>query len=95
MKILVVGAGGVGAAFAAIASRRSFFEQLVLADIDVTRAQRTVDRLGDPRVTAIALDASDATSSPIAVLIDADNGIRAVADGERIVNASRPRAPGS
>ena len=38
MKILVVGAGGVGAAFAAIASRRSFFEQLVLADIDVSRA---------------------------------------------------------
>ncbi|MEI2654016.1 MAG: saccharopine dehydrogenase C-terminal domain-containing protein [Microthrixaceae bacterium] len=67
MKILVVGAGGVGAAFAAIASRRSFFEQLVLADIDVTRAQRTVDRLGDPRVTAIALDASDATSVAAAI----------------------------
>ena len=67
MKILVVGAGGVGAAFAAIASRRSFFEQLVLADIDVTRAQRTVDRLGDPRVTAIALDASDATSVASAI----------------------------
>ena len=67
MKILVVGAGGVGAAFAAIASRRSFFEQLVLADIDVTRAQRTVDRLGDPRVTAIALDASDARSVAAAI----------------------------
>ena len=67
MKILVVGAGGVGAAFAAIASRRSFFEQLVLADIDVSRAQRTVDRLGDPRVTAISLDASDATSVASAI----------------------------
>ena len=67
MKILVVGAGGVGAAFAAIASRRSFFEQLVLADIDVSRAQRTVDRLGDPRVTAIALDASDARSVAAAI----------------------------
>ena len=67
MKILVVGAGGVGAAFAAIASRRSFFEQLVLADIDVSRAQRTVDRLGDPRVTAISLDASDATSVAAAI----------------------------
>jgi saccharopine dehydrogenase (NAD+, L-lysine forming) len=59
MRILVVGAGGVGSAFAAIASRRPFFESMVLADIDRTRVQRTVDRLGDPRLAAVALDASD------------------------------------
>ena len=34
MKILLVGAGGVGAAFAAIAARRDFFEQIVIADYD-------------------------------------------------------------
>jgi saccharopine dehydrogenase-like NADP-dependent oxidoreductase len=59
MRILVVGAGGVGSAFAAIASRRPFFETMVLADIDRTRAQRVVDRLGDRRLSAVALDASD------------------------------------
>jgi len=67
MRILVVGAGGVGAAFAAIASRRPFFEQLVLADIEPARAQRTVDRLGDPRISAIAIDASDPASVTAAI----------------------------
>ena len=34
MRILLVGAGGVGAAFAAIAARRDFFETIVVADYD-------------------------------------------------------------
>jgi saccharopine dehydrogenase-like NADP-dependent oxidoreductase len=59
MRILVVGAGGVGSAVAAIARRRSFFSQLVLADVDGDRAWRTVARLGDDRMTAAELDASD------------------------------------
>lgn len=67
MRILVVGAGGVGAAFAAIASRRPFFETLVLADIDPARARRTVDRLGDPRISAVALDASDSVAVAAAI----------------------------
>jgi saccharopine dehydrogenase-like NADP-dependent oxidoreductase len=59
MRILVVGAGGVGEAIAAIARRRDFFERMVLADVDGARAQRVVDRLGDARLAATALDASD------------------------------------
>jgi saccharopine dehydrogenase-like NADP-dependent oxidoreductase len=39
MRILVVGAGGVGSAVAAIARRRDFFETLVLADLDRARAR--------------------------------------------------------
>jgi len=39
MRILLVGAGGVGTAFARIAARRSFAE-LVVADYDLGRAQR-------------------------------------------------------
>jgi len=82
MRILVVGAGGVGAAFAAIASRRTFFEQLVLADIDADRARRTVDRLGDARISAVTLDASDATAVAAAI----------AAHGSTIVlNAADPR----
>ena len=38
MRILVLGAGGVGAAFAAIARRRDFFDHMVLADLDPARA---------------------------------------------------------
>ena len=42
MRILVVGTGGVGSAFARIAQRRSFFEHCALADYDVTRAESVV-----------------------------------------------------
>ena len=59
MRILVIGAGGVGAAAAAIARRRRFFDRLVLADIDGVRAEREAARLGDDRIGAAQLDASD------------------------------------
>ena len=58
MKILLVGAGGVGAAFAAIAARRDFFEQIVVADYDAGRAEkaaapgRAVRRRAGRRVVA-------------------------------------------
>ena len=47
MKVLVVGAGGVGAAFAGIAQRRAVFEQVVLADVSLERAQAAADRLDE------------------------------------------------
>jgi len=59
MKILVVGSGGVGSSFAAIASRRTFFEKLILSDINEARAQAVVDKVGDPRMSAVKIDASD------------------------------------
>ena len=40
MRILVVGSGGVGAAFAPIAARRDFYEHVVFADIDESRAAK-------------------------------------------------------
>ena len=60
MRILVVGAGGVGSAAVRIAVRRSFFELLVVADHDPTRPQRLVEELGDPRLLAAQVDASSA-----------------------------------
>ena len=48
MKILLVGAGGVGSAFCAIAKRRDFFDQIVVADYDQASAQRAVDAVADP-----------------------------------------------
>jgi saccharopine dehydrogenase (NAD+, L-lysine-forming) len=59
MKILVVGAGGVGAAFAAIAQRRPVFERVVLADVSPERVKAVVAGLGEPaRFSAERVDAS-------------------------------------
>ncbi|SDT43063.1 Saccharopine dehydrogenase, NADP-dependent [Friedmanniella luteola] len=67
MRIVLVGAGGVGDAFAKIAVRRSFFERLVVADHDVARAERTVAAVNgwrghDDRFVAARVDAADPAS---------------------------------
>jgi saccharopine dehydrogenase-like NADP-dependent oxidoreductase len=62
MRILLVGAGGVGGAITAIAARRDFVDVMVVADYDVSRAERAVARLGDgvgdDRFLAAQVDAS-------------------------------------
>jgi len=60
MRILMVGAGGVGSAAAKIAARREFFETYVVADYDLSRAERVVNDLADPRFVAAQVDASSA-----------------------------------
>ena len=60
MRILLVGAGGVGAAFTAIAARRDFFEQVVVTDHDLVRAEKAA--AVDPRFAAAQVDASSAES---------------------------------
>jgi saccharopine dehydrogenase-like NADP-dependent oxidoreductase len=59
MRILIVGAGGVGSAAALIAARRRFFEYCVVADYDLARAEATVRRVADPRFVAAQVDAAD------------------------------------
>jgi len=56
MRILLVGAGGVGTAFARIAARRPFAE-LVIADYDLARAQHAA--AARDSYTAVRLDARD------------------------------------
>src|SRR5215471_16062723 len=56
MRILLVGAGGVGTAFARIAARRPFAE-LVIADYDLTKAQHAA--AAKDSYTAVQLDARD------------------------------------
>ena len=80
MKILLVGAGGVGDAFCAIASRRSFVESIVVADIDPVRAAQVAGR--DERFTSITLDASDAAAVTAAAL---------EAGADLVMNAADPR----
>lgn len=58
MRILLVGAGGVGGAFAAIAARRDFFERIVVADFDLAKAEGAAAI--DERYVAARVDASSA-----------------------------------
>ena len=62
MRILVVGTGGVGSAFAQIATRRSFFESCALADHDAARPESVLARLDDGRFSAHTIDASSKDS---------------------------------
>jgi saccharopine dehydrogenase (NAD+, L-lysine-forming) len=80
VRILLVGAGGVGGAFAAIAARRDFYETVVVSDYDEVRAEKAA--AVDGRFTGARVDASDAAS------------VRALVEEHRIthvMNAVDPR----
>ena len=66
MRVLMIGAGGVGDAAAKIAAERSFFEAWVVADYDLANAERTVASAsradGETRFSARQVDASDAAA---------------------------------
>src|ERR1043166_7919180 len=59
MKVVVVGTGAVGAAVAAVAKRRDFFERMTFADLDPARPAAVVERDGDGRVAAAQVDGGD------------------------------------
>ncbi len=59
MRILVIGAGGVGSAVVGIAARRDFFATMAVADYSLSRAEAAVSGM-DSRFTAAQVDASDA-----------------------------------
>ena len=82
MRVLVVGSGGVGAAFASIAARREVFEQIVVADIDAARAARAAAKAASPKVVATKVDASDRGD-----IVELARSCRA----DIIVNACDPR----
>ncbi|KQP76083.1 ATP-binding protein [Aeromicrobium sp. Leaf289] len=82
MRILLVGSGGVGAAFTAIAARRDFFEKIVVADYDQARADKAVDALDDDRFVSAQVDASSADA--VATLCR-DHGVT------HVMNAVDPR----
>ena len=82
MRVLIVGAGGVGASIASIAARRQVFEQIVLADVDHARAARAAARAGAPHVLSTRVDASDMLD-----LVELIRSVRA----DVVVNACDPR----
>jgi len=82
MKILVVGAGGVGSAVAAIANERQFFESMMLVDIDEKRAAKSVEGLDSKRFASGKADASSK-----------DDVVRAIKSfgADTVLNACDPR----
>jgi len=82
MRILVVGAGGVGGAIATAAARRDFFEHCTVADIDARRAAEVAAGTGDDRFAGAGVDASDAAS-----IVELARSVRA----DVIMNAADPR----
>ncbi|MEV4015866.1 saccharopine dehydrogenase C-terminal domain-containing protein [Nonomuraea angiospora] len=61
MRILLIGAGGVGTAITRIAARRPFLNHMVVADYDLPRAKAAVAALGEQadRFTPVKIDAAD------------------------------------
>ena len=82
IRVVVVGAGGVGSAMVGIAARREAFASIVVADVDRSRADRAAARAGDARVSAATVDAADRTS-----LVELFRTSRA----DVVVNACDPR----
>ncbi|MFC7535095.1 saccharopine dehydrogenase family protein [Actinoplanes sp. GCM10030250] len=82
MRILLVGAGGVGTAITRIAARRPFFDEMVVADYDLARAAAAVEFVRDGRFRAVQLDASDSAS--VAAFLRSS-------DCDALLNATDPR----
>ena len=80
MRVLVVGAGGVGSAFAHIAARRGTFEKVVIADYDRERAEKAASV--SERFSGVKIDASN--DELIAELVRAEKC-------DAILNAVDPR----
>jgi saccharopine dehydrogenase-like NADP-dependent oxidoreductase len=64
MRLVVVGTGGVGSAFAGIAARRSFVDHCALADYDPARPAAVAAALDDGRFSAHPSDASSREALP-------------------------------
>ncbi|MFM7615908.1 MAG: saccharopine dehydrogenase family protein [Actinomycetes bacterium] len=82
MRILVVGAGGVGGAIATAAARRGFFEHCTIADIDGDRAAAVAAGTGDDRFAGARVDAADSRS-----IVELARAVRA----DVVMNAADPR----
>ncbi|RZU66350.1 saccharopine dehydrogenase-like NADP-dependent oxidoreductase [Microterricola gilva] len=89
MRVLLIGAGGVGDAIAKIAARRSFYEVIVVSDYDESRAERTIASIA-------ARHGADVAARFIAEQLDASDpyGVESLAREHRIthvMNAVEPK----
>ena len=82
MRVLLVGAGGVGSAMARAAHASDVLEHVVVTDLENRRSARAIEGLDERRFTARALDASDAVAIA---------GLARELRADVIVNACDPR----
>src|SRR3954464_4043766 len=82
MKVLVVGTGAVGAAVAAVARRRDFFERVAVAGPARGRPVSVLHREGDDRFAAAQVDAGDK---------EALVGLLRETEADAVLNAADPR----
>jgi saccharopine dehydrogenase-like NADP-dependent oxidoreductase len=82
MRLLILGAGGVGGSACAILARRRFADTVVVADYGADRARAVVDRYGDDRFAAAQVDASD--EAEVQALIETHHA-------DAVLNAVDPR----
>jgi saccharopine dehydrogenase (NAD+, L-lysine-forming) len=82
VRVLLVGAGGVGSSVVRVAATRDFFDRLVVADYDGARAERVAASVADDRFVAARVDAAD----PAAV-----SGLLRAHQCDALLNATDPR----
>ena len=82
LRVLLVGAGGVGSAVVATAAHRPFLESLVVADYDLDRARQAIEKTDDSRFLAAQVDATD---------VDAVVGLLTRHRCDVLLNATDPR----
>ena len=89
MRILLVGAGGVGNAVAKMAAERDFFETMVVSDYDLARAEGTVewirDRHGDDIASKFVPAKIDASNASNVTSVIREHGIT------HVLNAVEPK----
>ncbi len=74
MKILLIGAGGVGNSLAKLLATRNFYDAVVVADYDMSRAEGVLEWIAhrfpdaSPKFSAAQIDASSATNVTEAAL---------------------------
>jgi saccharopine dehydrogenase-like NADP-dependent oxidoreductase len=87
MRILLVGAGGVGGAIVRIAARRDYFERMVVADYDPARAEAAAaaGNAADEREGRFAADRVDASDEAAVAALLAEHGC------DVLLNATDPR----
>jgi len=89
MRILLIGAGGVGDAIAKVAARRDFYEAFIVADYDLTKAEATIDWIARKHGTQVAEKFAPAQIDA-SVAANVTELVRAV-DATHVINAVEPK----
>ena len=84
MRVVLIGSGAVGSAIAAIVARRTFIDHLVVADVDLLRAQEAAAGAAEGGIKSYAERVDASRASDIAALLRRHRA-------DFVVNACDPR----